>query len=570
MSSFNQQECLGYGQPCDGLYCYPCTCQQCGVGLTNGICLNRDGKTLICCKCEDPLRGVFCWFCASISEIPFNNDPNPISFDDSQNISDYSSQPQYETYLCELCGNDLHYGYDCPPWFPLVYNQEPCYNQKYNENYYPHNLMSFLCYDNCEGPHESFQFQSMNQNFFEPDPCYESNSSSFDQYQPSQYFVTQQLPQRSNEDIQLEMAKLIKNNRILLNNNTFPHEETSMGVLLAKERILKLIQAWDEKQIKSWSLSELLLQLLNDWRTIDEMLKQQQVLSRAWEKFFKIQHAQPEDTNELLQKLLEDLQIISEELAEYINSPSWNRPTIYDNDEEHSIQYKEYLENSSNAITTVLPTEEPAYSLSMGDKHLSTTLETESDDIIKSSIVAIPSEYEGIFDNTCDVPVCEDSFTFDVLKDHSKILFDSNNDDTSSDDDVFEDIEYVEASLPDSELVSLEEENDVYQEEKEIDLENILQIQDVILREKFLSINCLIADIEFLNDNPTPDRVRKSSSSFPIFEKSDNSLSYSDNSLPEFKTFCDHTEETRSGSTTAHANNSPPEYDSICFKIEPD
>nr|GEW29608.1 hypothetical protein [Tanacetum cinerariifolium] len=74
-------------------------------------------------------------------------------------------------------------------------------------------------------------------------------------------------------------------------------------------------------------------------------------------------HAQPEDTNKLLQKLLEDLQIISEELAEYINSLSWNRPTFYNNDEEHSIQYKEYLENSSNAFTTVLPIIEPEYSL---------------------------------------------------------------------------------------------------------------------------------------------------------------------------------------------------------------
>nr|GEV32158.1 hypothetical protein [Tanacetum cinerariifolium] len=36
------------------------------------------------------------------------------------------------------------------------------------------------------------------------------------------------------------------------------------------------------------------------------------VLSRAWDKFFEIQHAQPEDINELLHKLLKDLQIINE------------------------------------------------------------------------------------------------------------------------------------------------------------------------------------------------------------------------------------------------------------------
>nr|GEY14795.1 hypothetical protein [Tanacetum cinerariifolium] len=234
----------------------------------------------------------------------------------------------------------------------------------------------------------------------------------------------------------------------------------------------------------------------------------------------------------------------------------------------------EYLENSSNAIAHVLPTEEPEYSLSMGYEHLNTTPEMESDGIIKFSVknlVPILSEYEVAFVNEseCDVPVCEDSSTFDVREDHSEILSDSSNDDISSDDDTFKDIEYVEALLLDSELVSLEEENDVYQEE-DFDLEDILQIQDAIIRDKLLSINRLIADIEFLNDNHNTDCVLKSSFLFPIFENFDNSLSYSDNSFPEFKTFRNHMKETRSGSTTIHANNSLPEYDSFCFEIEPD
>nr|GFA18868.1 hypothetical protein [Tanacetum cinerariifolium] len=229
----------------------------------------------------------------------------------------------------------------------------------------------------------------------------------------------------------------------------------------------------------------------------------------------------------------------------------------------------EYLEKFPDAVTTVLPTEEPEYSLSMGYEHLNTTPETESDKIIKSGVeklVLIPREYEVTSEdkNECDVPDFEDSSTFDVCEDHSEILSDSNNDDISSDDDAFEDIEYVEASLPDSKLVSLEEEN---VEEEEFNLE---EIQDVVLREKLLSINRLIADIESLNDNPTPDRMLNSSTSFPIFEESDNSLSISDNSSPEFETFNDQTEDTRSGSTTTHANNSLPKYESFCFEIEPD
>nr|GFA18401.1 hypothetical protein [Tanacetum cinerariifolium] len=62
----------------------------------------------------------------------------------------------------------------------------------------------------------------------------------------------------------------------------------------------------------------------------------------------------------------------------------------------------EYLEKSSIAITPVLPTKEPEYSLSMRDEHLSTILETELDELIKSSIenlFPIPIEYEVTSDN---------------------------------------------------------------------------------------------------------------------------------------------------------------------------
>nr|GEU60818.1 retrovirus-related Pol polyprotein from transposon TNT 1-94 [Tanacetum cinerariifolium] len=147
--------------------------------------------------------------------------------------------------------------------------------------------------------------------------------------------------------------------------------------------------------------------------------------------------APTKDIHELLHKLLEDLQIISEELAKYINSPSWNLPAFYDDDDEHSIQYKEYLENSSNVIAPVLPTEEHKYSLSMGDEHLSTISETKSDEVIKSSVknlVPIPSESEVTSDNKseCDVTVNdESSLIFTTLSNH---LFSCNNDFTSSDD----------------------------------------------------------------------------------------------------------------------------------------
>nr|GEV91989.1 hypothetical protein [Tanacetum cinerariifolium] len=212
--------------------------------------------------------------------------------------------------------------------------------------------------------------------------------------------------------------------------------------------------------------------------------------------------------------------------------------------------------------TPILSTKEPGHSLSMGYEHLSITPETKSDEVTESNaenLLPIPNEYEVALEDKrgCDLfisknsPVCDNSDTFS----DSKII-----DNISVYDDDFEDIKYVEASLFDPEIVSIEEENVVQQEEEEVDFEDISQIQDVVLREKLLSITRLISNIESLNDNSTPDRV------FNSFESGNSLL---DNFLPEFETFCDHSEETRSGNTT-HADNSLPEYDSFCFEIEPD
>nr|GEV93496.1 hypothetical protein [Tanacetum cinerariifolium] len=174
--------------------------------------------------------------------------------------------------------------------------------------------------------------------------------------------------------------------------------------------------------------------------------------------------------------------------------------------------------SSIHAVKPILSTKEHEHLLSMGYEHLSITPETKLDEVTESNaenLLPIASE--------CEV----------TLEDKRKFY-----------DDDFEDIEYVEASFSDPEIVSveeengIEEENDVHQEEEYIDLEDISQIQDVVLRGKLLSITRLITNIESLNDNPTPDHV------FNSFE-SDNSLL--DNFSPEFKTFCDHSEEMRSG-----------------------
>ncbi|GKA11612.1 hypothetical protein Tco_0691158 [Tanacetum coccineum] len=216
----------------------------------------------------------------------------------------------------------------------------------------------------------------------------------------------------------------------------------------------------------------------------------------------------------------------------------WERfPICYDDDEDNTI-----------AITPVLPIEEPDNSLSMGDEHLDTIPETESDEFIKSSVedlVPIPSESEGIPDNVCDVPLCENTTPLNALNEHSEIVVNSDDDNSSSDDDYpyGEDIDYVDASSPDVEIVSLEVVEIVDPEVGRIDDDILLTIKDDILH----------------NPTPSSDVVIK----FPtlhislIFSEETNTF---DNFIPESETFSFNLEEISSGNPTTHSELSLPDY----------
>ncbi|GJU10663.1 hypothetical protein Tco_1133059 [Tanacetum coccineum] len=122
---------------------------------------------------------------------------------------------------------------------------------------------------------------------------------------------------------------------------------------------------------------------------------------------------------ELFHKLHDDVQNIHEELVEYINTPNWNRPIVYyddDDDEDYTI-----------AITPVLSTKEPVDSLIMEDEHLDTIPAKESDEVIKSSVEDNPDsgsptsylnlslpDYEAFF---CDSEPDSGNFTMDVVED---------------------------------------------------------------------------------------------------------------------------------------------------------
>ncbi|GJX92756.1 hypothetical protein Tco_0347342, partial [Tanacetum coccineum] len=164
-----------------------------------------------CSWCGGPFNGGNCPGCSSVgSGNEFVYDPNPYSYNETPNFFNQPPQPQYETYSCELCGNDSHYGFDCPPRVPLVYEQEPCYNQNFSDNYYPQNSPSFsqqyLCCDNCGGPHATFQCHPMNQNF---------NSFGFDHIQPPQQFDNHQPQETLKVTPFVESIEWIKTNNEL-------------------------------------------------------------------------------------------------------------------------------------------------------------------------------------------------------------------------------------------------------------------------------------------------------------------------------------------------------------------
>nr|GFC63193.1 hypothetical protein [Tanacetum cinerariifolium] len=226
---------------------------------------------------------------------------------------------------------------------------------------------------------------------------------------------------------------------------------------------------------------------------------------------------------QVVQKKLEEKHLEEERAAK---AKYWKLSVCYDEDDDE--ERSDSLDDniifefpSSSAITPdepVLSTEEPDNSLSMGDEHLDTIPATESDEFIKSGVenlITIPSEFEGIPDHVCDVPTHDNSPPLDVSKDQFEDLSKSNEEFSLIDDDSFsiDDIDYVEASPLDPELVSSEVMEIVIPEVGWIDDDILLTINHDGLREKLLNINLLISKIEALNANPTSSSDCKTKSS---------------------------------------------------------
>nr|GEY34909.1 hypothetical protein [Tanacetum cinerariifolium] len=444
-------------------------------------------------------------------------DPNPYSFDCPPD-SYHPPHPTYETYSYDSYGNNSQFGYDCQPQFPLNYESEPGYIENYNSYPYDSSSLSqqYPCCTRCGGPHETCQCDQL---IFDEPYCKHcggphmnfqcqamnqnfcnSNSPGFDQPQPLQSPIIHQPPQ--------EMS--------------IQEMEDLKQQYLDKLKRLSNLEYSDE--IKIAELTENFNGMSIEIRKKEKLLQLEQWVN------------------------------LSTHPSKRLNS------FCYDDDND-----KDY----TSAITPnepILSTEELDNSLSMRDEHLDTIPAMESDEFIKSSVenlIPIPSESEGIPEHMCDVTFHDNSSPLKVLKDQIEDFSESNEEFSSIDDDSFsiDNIDYVEASPPDSELVSSEVMEIVIPEVGGIDDDVLLTIKEAILREKLLNVNLLIAKIEALNDNPTPSSDCKTKSSSTSFNSLLEETNTSDNSLPEFETFCFEVEEISSGSTTTHSDISLPEYE---------
>nr|GEW00736.1 hypothetical protein [Tanacetum cinerariifolium] len=239
------------------------------------------------------------------------------------------------------------------------------------------------------------------------------------------------------------------------------------------------------------------------------------VLLLAWDRVFEIKDAfgykqyKPEDIQELFRKLLNDLQNIHEELAEYINTLGWNRPAFYDDDDDDDGDY-------TIAITPVLSTEEPDNSLSMGDEHL----DNHSDNGIRRMMMTFSTMR-----------------TSSILRHHLTILS------------------------------SLEVAKIVISKDEEIEDDNLheklLNVNLIIAKIEALKDN----------PTPSSEFLIKSSSTSPksfLDETNtfDNSLPEFENFCFDLEEIS--SDKISSGSTTTHSNTSLSEYDSFIFDLSND
>ncbi|GJY17124.1 hypothetical protein Tco_0388615 [Tanacetum coccineum] len=535
--SSNQRHCFHCKDMLgDGEFCQRCTCMRCGSYLSKGLCLicasrygnNPNPNSLndspnisenvsqspplidhhCCYGCGDSLDGIFSQQCTCEScgndahygynfppQVPIIYNPEP-SFtydsipnfvDDSPNLFNPPSQPP--TYSCEFCGNDAHYGYDCPPQVSFIYNPEPCYNQ----DDYRNEKIDIQYRRECE-----IKIDELKQNF---------NGMSIE------------IRKKEKELLQQEQAAYVRTSQRF---NFIDDDDDDEYSFATQEYLKKFSSAITPDLPKSDSL------IMED-KHLDTI--------------------PTTESDELIKSSVEDLVHTPSE-SDGISESEYDLPVCDDSspkmddvlDDIISIppgNGNDHFNAESSLIKSVLNRDNvissPKIDFFLGEFAGKLALIAP----IPPGIVKADFDPKGgirfienlMYNNSFSRP--PETLKDDTLEDDSETVIDSNNNYSSSDNDSLysDDIDYVEASPPDSELVSLEVVEIVISKVGGIDTDILLTIKDNILLEIFLNVNLLIAKIEALKDNPTPSYD---------FISSGNPTSYSDLSLPYCEAFfCD-------------------------------
>ncbi|GJV40744.1 hypothetical protein Tco_1419184 [Tanacetum coccineum] len=447
-SRYAIKECL----TCGSLYTREC----CSIGsLENKIFVPEPDTSPCCVKCGTPVDGPYCHGCAFLRK-------------------------KFEEYLLTYCiENGIYQDF-----------QDTFESSDDNTNVI-NALREPMGY--CGGPHFDYQCQPINETYYEPNPSYDS--SGFDQPQPPQDFVDSHGILQALNKMQEELEEIKQDRR-------------------KKKEDMSIEEMRHEQQLVDYKIKD----ITND---LGYKRFRGEKIDEEYERDCEIRIQKlKQDFNEWGSEVQKKEQAYEEEKYSAARRRMLSIPFV---DEDDYIPLGDIIArySTSKAITPDLPIEEPNNSLSMGDEHLNTTSSIEN-------LVPIPIDnnrvnveidfVESLIDR--DTSIVYSSKIDPILEEFAGELahiapippgiveadFDPN-DDTSSDDDSFENIEYVDASPSYIEYDSFEEVNDVEQEEKEFDLEDIFQIQDVILREKLLNFESFHFDPSFPRPPPEPPDV---------------------------------------------------------------
>nr|GEU67142.1 hypothetical protein [Tanacetum cinerariifolium] len=399
------QDCPKCGNPVDGLYC------------RHSALLRKKLKEVWFTICDEHkfFQDFLNTFESSNGDSNVANAPQePIVFNQDPGENSSQSPPQIDHQCCygcgdlldgifcqrctcKSCGKGTHYGYNCPPKVPIIFNLEPCHNQNVEE--FPQTLPSFhtTCYS---GDENSFAYD-LTPNFVNDSPNVFNPPSqpptySYEFYGNNAHFSHDCPPQ----------VPFIYNPKPCYNQDfNFPQN----------------FQSFQQQY-----------PCCESCRGPHETFQCQQV-------------------------------IFNDPCCENYGGKFYSLERL----------------PLCIAITPVLSTKGAKDSLIMGDEHLDTIPEKESDEFIKSSVenlVPNPSESEDKLE--CDVPVCDDFTTF------SNLLFDVNDNFSSSDDKSFSD-EYIPKEiysnpLFDEEIISIKIDSHHFNVESDL-IESLLNQDSLII-----------------------------------------------------------------------------------------